>query len=121
MSKLDETARLFKALGDPTRLRIAKMLGRGELCVCQLTAALGMGQSRISRHLSILKGAGLITDRRVGKWVHYRLRPGGLLPQVRRGLSGAEKDEAVRADRKRVKPDGYKLRCRRSTGPCGKT
>jgi DNA-binding transcriptional ArsR family regulator len=70
---MKRAVKLFKALGDPTRLRIVKLLERGELCVCQLTEALGMGQSRISRHLSILKGCGLIEDRRAGKWVHYRL------------------------------------------------
>lgn len=70
---MKQTVKTFKALGDPTRLRIVKLLEGGELCVCQLTASLKMGQSRISRHLSILKEAGLIEDRRQGKWVHYRL------------------------------------------------
>lgn len=70
---MNEAVRVFKALADPTRLRIIKLLEGGELCVCQLTAALGMGQSRISRHLSILKQAGIISDRRQGKWVHYQL------------------------------------------------
>ncbi len=72
--KMKQTVKTFKALGDPTRLRIVKLLENGELCVCQLMEALKMGQSRISRHLSILKEAGLIEDRRQGKWVHYRLQ-----------------------------------------------
>lgn len=70
---MKQTVKTFKALGDPTRLCILKLLEGGELCVCQLMSALKMGQSRISRHLSILKEAGLIDDRRQGKWVHYRL------------------------------------------------
>jgi len=71
---MKQTVKTFKALGDPTRLRIFKLLEGGELCVCQLMATLKMGQSRISRHLSILKEAQLIEDRRQGKWVHYRLK-----------------------------------------------
>jgi len=70
---MKQTVLLFKALGDPVRLRIVKLLEGSELCVCQLTAALGMGQSRISRHLAVLKAAGVIEDKREGKWVHYRI------------------------------------------------
>jgi len=70
---MKQTVLLFKALGDPVRLRIVKLLEGSDLCVCQLTAALGMGQSRISRHLAVLKAAGVIEDKREGKWVHYRI------------------------------------------------
>ena len=62
----------FKALADPTRIRITVLLSRGELCVCDLTAVLAMPQSTISRHMSKLKSAGLVVDRRDGRWVHYR-------------------------------------------------
>ena len=68
--------RLWKALSDETRLRILKLLEEGELCVCHVTTVLGMGQSRISRHMGILKHAGLVRDRRAGKWVFYRLSEG---------------------------------------------
>jgi ArsR family transcriptional regulator, arsenate/arsenite/antimonite-responsive transcriptional repressor len=92
--------KLFKALGDPTRLRIVKLLEGGELCVCQLMAVLGMGQSRISRHLSILKEAGLIEDRRAGKWVHYRLCCRDASQRVCSCFAGLDRDESVRSDQR---------------------
>lgn len=64
---------LFKGLADPTRLRIAMLLLDTELCVCDLMAVLQMPQSTVSRHMSRLKSAGVVVDRRDGKWVHYRL------------------------------------------------
>jgi ArsR family transcriptional regulator len=75
---LDHTARLFHALADPMRLRIAELLRHGERCVCDLTDALDAGQSRLSFHLRTMKEAGLVADRRVGRWVYYRLRPEAL-------------------------------------------
>jgi DNA-binding transcriptional ArsR family regulator len=68
----------WKALSDETRLRILKLLEKGELCVCHIMAVLDMGQSRISRHMGILKQAGLVDDRRTGKWVFYRLAEGAV-------------------------------------------
>lgn len=97
---MKDAVRLFKALGDPTRLRIVKLLERGELCVCQLTAALGMGQSRISRHLAVLKDAGLIEDRRAGKWVHYRLRCRDAARSICSCYAGLDDDDAVRTDQR---------------------
>ncbi len=70
---LDRTARVFHALSDPTRLRLVDLLRGGERCVCELTDALDAGQSRLSFHLKILKDAGLVLDRRDGRWVYYRL------------------------------------------------
>jgi ArsR family transcriptional regulator len=64
---------IFKALSDETRLRILKLLEHGELCVCDIVAALDMIQPKVSFHLSALKGAGLLRDRRQGRWTHYRL------------------------------------------------
>lgn len=69
------TARLFHALADETRLRILEQLADGEQCVCDLTDALEAGQSRLSFHLKTLKDAGLVTDRRQGRWIYYTLRP----------------------------------------------
>jgi ArsR family transcriptional regulator len=97
---MKETVKLFKALGDPTRLRIVKLLERGELCVCQLTAALGMGQSRISRHLSVLKESGLIEDRRAGKWVHYRLCCKDAATMACARFAKLGDDESVRSDQR---------------------
>ncbi|MBP7095080.1 MAG: helix-turn-helix transcriptional regulator [Spirochaetia bacterium] len=67
------TAELFKVLADPTRLRIANALGAAELCVCDLSAVLGMSQSAVSHQLAVLKRARLVRYRRDGKVVHYSL------------------------------------------------
>jgi ArsR family transcriptional regulator, arsenate/arsenite/antimonite-responsive transcriptional repressor len=64
---------IYKALSDETRLRILKLLENGELCVCDIVAALDMVQPKVSFHLGSLKDAGLIKDRKQGKWVHYRI------------------------------------------------
>jgi ArsR family transcriptional regulator len=69
------TARLFHALADETRLRILEQLADGEQCVCDLSDALEAGQSRLSFHLKTLKDAGLVTDRRQGRWIYYTLNP----------------------------------------------
>jgi ArsR family transcriptional regulator len=65
--------RLFRALGDETRLRIVALLSHGELCVCHLEAALDLNQSTASRHLGILKAAGVVDSRREGTWVYYSI------------------------------------------------
>lgn len=72
---LEQTARWFHALGDETRLQIINRLSEGEQCVCDLTDLLATGQSRLSFHLKILKDAGILTDRREGRWVYYALNP----------------------------------------------
>lgn len=64
---------IFKALSEETRLRILKLLEHGELCVCDIVAALDMVQPKISFHLATLKEAGFIRDRKQGRWTHYRL------------------------------------------------
>ena len=69
------TARWFRALGDETRLRILGCLSEGEQCVCDLTDSLEAGQSLMSFHLKTLKEAGLLRDRRQGRWVYYSLDP----------------------------------------------
>ncbi len=65
--------RMIKALGDETRLRILKLLLRQELCVCELEAALDLPQSKVSRHLTVLRSFGLVEDRREGLWIFYSL------------------------------------------------
>jgi ArsR family transcriptional regulator len=65
--------RLFRALGDETRLRIVALLSHGELCVCHIETALDLNQSTASRHLGILKSAGIVDSRREGTWVYYAL------------------------------------------------
>lgn len=66
-------SRLFKALGDETRLRIVALLSHGELCVCHLEEALQLSQPKVSRHLATLRAAGVVEHRREGTWVYYRL------------------------------------------------
>jgi ArsR family transcriptional regulator len=72
---LTRAARAFHALADETRLRIVARLRGGEECVCHLTDLLDAGQSRLSFHLKTLKDAGLVRDRRQGRWVYYSLDP----------------------------------------------
>lgn len=69
-------ATVFKCLSDETRARITLLIAReGELCVCELTAALQQSQPKVSRHLSQLRSCTLLEDRRQGQWVYYRLHP----------------------------------------------
>jgi ArsR family transcriptional regulator, arsenate/arsenite/antimonite-responsive transcriptional repressor len=70
-------SRLFKALGDETRLRIVALLSHGELCVCHIEDALRLSQPKVSRHLAILRLAGVADHRREGSWVYYRLAAQG--------------------------------------------
>jgi len=69
---MNDLLNVFKALSDKTRLRILKLLEKGELCVCDIVAALDLIQPKVSFHLSALKDAGLVRDRKEGKWIHYR-------------------------------------------------
>ena len=64
---------IFHALSDETRLDIIERLRPGERCVCELTDALDAAQSRLSFHLKTLKDAGIVTDRREGRWIYYAL------------------------------------------------
>lgn len=70
---------IFKAMADPSRLTILKLLREGELCVCEIMTALERPQSTTSHHLLILKDAGLIKERKVGKWSNYRLADGAII------------------------------------------
>ena len=64
---------IAKALSDLNRVRVVSMLTAGELCVCQVTEVLQLATSTVSKHISILKQAGLVEARREGRWMHYRL------------------------------------------------
>lgn len=76
---LDLEARIFKALADVNRLKILKLLKEGELCACEITVALSNSQSTVSHHLSVLKNAGLIKERKEGKWSYFRLSEGAVI------------------------------------------
>lgn len=73
ISDVTTITRQFRALADETRLQVVDLLRGGERCVCELTAALDLGQSLLSFHLKALKDAGLVTDRREGRWAYYAL------------------------------------------------
>lgn len=70
---MQDLINIFKALSEETRLRILKLLEHGELCVCDIVAALDMVQPKVSFHLNTLKKAGFLKDRKQGKWSHYRI------------------------------------------------
>lgn len=99
-SPLSRTLDVTKALANPARLRILSALERGESCVCQLTAVLELAPSTVSAHLSELRRAGLLLDRKDGKIVFYRLsdRP-ELKPWLRATFAGLRDDEKIAADR----------------------
>jgi ArsR family transcriptional regulator len=65
--------RFFQALGDNTRLRLLNLMGEQEVCVCYFVEILGSPQPKISRHLAYLRSAGIVSARREGKWMHYRI------------------------------------------------
>ncbi len=65
---------LFRALADPTRLRLLNLIADREICVCYLVEILRISQPKVSRHLAYLRRAGMVASRREGKWMHYRLR-----------------------------------------------
>lgn len=73
-----QAARLFHALSDETRLAVLDMLRDGERCVCDLQGALDAAQSRLSFHLKVLREAGLVTDRKEGRWSYYTINTDAL-------------------------------------------
>ena len=74
LDNMEQLVQFFRSLSDETRLRIVILLTQGELCVCDLMVALDEPQSKISRHLAYLKHSGLISSKRVGVWMHYRIK-----------------------------------------------
>ncbi len=85
--KLDEVeikdeAEILKAMSDPCRLKVLMLLKEGELCVCEIMIALDRQQSTTSHHLSILKDAGLIKERKDGRWSRYRLSEGAVIEML---------------------------------------
>jgi len=101
---MQEILSIFKALSDETRLRILKLLEHGELCVCDLFSALDMVQPKVSFHLSVLKDAGLIVDRKEVRWVHYRFDDTDILRRFML-LTVMERvsEDVIRDDRARLR------------------
>ena len=105
--EMRSTLRITKALSDIQRLRILMMLRTGELCVCQVIAVLALAPSTVSKHLSVLSGAGLVDSRKDGRWAYYRLPQGAALKVVKpvlKWLEGAlENDASVARDAKQLR------------------
>jgi ArsR family transcriptional regulator, arsenate/arsenite/antimonite-responsive transcriptional repressor len=72
-SKATELASLYSALADPTRLRLLNLMNGREVCVCYFVEILRQPQPKISRHLAYMRRAGIVSARREGKWMHYRI------------------------------------------------
>jgi ArsR family transcriptional regulator, arsenate/arsenite/antimonite-responsive transcriptional repressor len=89
---VNRAVRVFKALSDPTRLRILRLLLRREICVCEIMFILGMEQTRVSHHMRVLREAGLAEDVRDGRWIIYRIPAGsrGVVENLLRGALGAD-------------------------------
>ena len=100
-----DIAFLFKALADPTRLRLINLIGDDEVCVCFFVEVLKINQPKISRHLAYLRRAGVVQARRDGKWIHYRLveppdpHAANIFREVRARMAN---DPAMRSDRSRL-------------------
>jgi ArsR family transcriptional regulator, arsenate/arsenite/antimonite-responsive transcriptional repressor len=96
---------LFRALGDPTRLRLLNLMAGQEVCVCYFTEVIRAPQPKISRHLAYLRKAGIVAARREGKWMHYRLATpsnphvASILKSV---LEALQQDRALQRDRQRL-------------------
>lgn len=105
MGNLSQPARLaglFAALADPTRLRLLNLMQGREVCVCYFVEILGQSQPKISRHLAYLRRAGIVSARREGKWMHYRIvRPteAGEAAVLDAALASLAQDKRMLADR----------------------
>lgn len=109
---MKEFIKVMKALSDPNRVKLLKMLQRRMMCVCEVQAALGIAQPTVSKHLKLLEDAGLVDRKKEGLWVNYSLTDGSrspyaasLLGNLRHWLSGdpgiqelLEKSEAIRRE-----------------------
>jgi ArsR family transcriptional regulator len=105
MKKAFDMERFFLALADRTRLRLLHLIGEDEVCVCFFVEVFRTNQPKISRHLAYLRRAGLVTARREGKWMHYRLSPPEE-PHARRiftqVLEWLKQDSEMQRDRTRL-------------------
>jgi ArsR family transcriptional regulator len=105
MKRTSSLDQLFRALADPTRLRLLNLMAGQEVCVCYFTEVIGAPQPKISRHLAYLRKAGIVAARREGKWMHYRLAApssphvASILKSV---LEALKHDTALQRDRQRL-------------------
>ena len=112
-------AQFFKSLSDDTRLRCVTLLQKeGKLCVCELTAALGLSQPKISRHLAQLRQCGLLQDSREGQWVYYQINPklpDWAFPILENALMAVNKNGQFEKDLERL----HDMECRPEIAACG--
>jgi ArsR family transcriptional regulator len=100
-AKSFDMVRLFAALADPTRLRLLNLMDGREVCVCYFVEILAQGQPKISRHLAYLRRAGVVSARREGKWMHYRMeRPAdkGACAVLDAAMDACRADKGMQAD-----------------------
>jgi ArsR family transcriptional regulator len=103
--KAFDIERFFQALGDNTRLRLLNLMGDQEICVCYFVEILNQPQPKISRHLAYLRNAGIVTTRRDGKWMHYRITmpPNkGAAKVLQEILQWFKEEKAMQADRAKL-------------------
>jgi ArsR family transcriptional regulator len=115
---MKELVKVLKAVADPNRIRILKMLQQKKMCVCELSAVLGITQPSVSRHLSMMRDAGLVNDERDGQWINYALCEEKLnqyAPVIMKHLKGWINDSP------RIKEDGAKLKHLNREQLCKKT
>ena len=99
--------KVFKALSDPNRMRIMKMVLERELCLCEVREILDLSNSTVSKHLTILRDAGLVLDSKEGKWVNFRINDASSDPIIRAALKLVREsfgdDDHVREDLRKVR------------------
>jgi ArsR family transcriptional regulator, arsenate/arsenite/antimonite-responsive transcriptional repressor len=104
--QLKQILAITKALADENRIRIIMALRRQSLCVCQITELLKLAPSTVSKHIAILKQAGLVDSRKEGRWIHYYIPSASVSAQageaVRLLADNLGKDSRITADRKRL-------------------
>jgi len=111
---LDKQEKIFKSLSDSGRIRIVKMLQRKPLCVCEIREILDLATSTVSKHLSILREAGLIVDWKDGKWINYMINPApdplasNALLYIQMQI---EDDDTIKNDRKKIKDVDRNILC----------
>jgi DNA-binding transcriptional ArsR family regulator len=117
---MDELLAAMKALSDGSRLRTVMALRSGELCVCQLTELLRLAPSTVSRHMAVLRHAGLVKSRREGRWIRYGLAEEGRSPCVEALLKTAFEqlsgDPVMTEDKRRAREIRKTMTC----GPDGR-
>ena len=97
--------RFFRALADPTRLRLINLIAGQELCVCYLVIVIDAPQPKVSRHLAYLRQAGIVAARREGKWMHYRLTTpadGHAAAILRTTIDSLKRDKEMQRDLQRL-------------------